>query len=166
MRTTRVAVPLLLTWTMAACGTDPLGSSRVDGGVETDSTSYHVLTTDSWHEVTIGVSFRNPTFNEVLIPTCHAPHPPVLEKLGQNGWVTAYSPTVLDCLGPPVRIAPGEAYSMTYRVIGARLPNSAPRFDVDEIAGTYRLNWHALRTKSGSRLPSAYRTSSPFQLLE
>jgi hypothetical protein len=55
---------------------------------------------------------------------------------------------------------------MTYRVIGARLPNSAPRFEVDEIAGTYRLNWHALRTESGSRLPSADRTSSPFQLLE
>ena len=166
MSTTRVAVPLLLMCTLAACGIDPLGSSEVDGGVETDSTSYHVLTTDSWHEVTIGVTFRNPTFNEVHIPTCHAPHPPVVEKLGRNGWVTAYSPLVLQCLGPPVRIAPGAAYSMTYRVIGARLPNSAPRFEVDEIAGTYRLNWHALHTKSGSRLPSAYRTSSPFQLVE
>lgn len=165
MGTTRVAVPLLLVCTLAACGTDPFGST-VDGGVETDSTSYHVLTTDSWHEVTIEVSFRNPTFSEVRIPTCHSPYPPVLEKLGRNGWVTAYSPMVLLCLGPPVRIAPGASYSMTYRVIGARLPNSGPRFDVDEIAGTYRLNWHALRTESGSRLPSAYRTSSPFQLLE
>ena len=166
MRTTRVAVPLLLMCTMTACGIDLLGSSAVDRGVETDSTSYHVLTTDTWHEVTIGVSFRNPTFNEVHIPTCHASHPPVLEKLGRNGWVTAYSPLVMECLGPPVRIAPGAAYSMTYHVIGARLSNSAPRLDVDEIAGTYRLNWLALRTESGSRLPSAYRTSSPFQLLE
>jgi hypothetical protein len=166
MGKTRTALPLLLICTLAACGTDPLGSSAVDRGVETDSTSYHVLTTDSRHEVTIGVSFRNPTFNEVQIPTCHSPYPPVLEKLGRNGWVTAYSPVVLLCLGPPVRIAPGAAYSMTYRVIGARLPNSAPRFEVDEIAGTYRLNWHALRTESGSRLPSAYRTSKPFQLVE
>ena len=166
MGTKRVAVPILLVGTLAACGTDPLGSSIVDGGVETDSTSYHVRTTDSGHQVTIGVSFRNPTFSEVHIPTCHAPHPPVVQKLGRNGWVTAYSPIVLECLGPPVRIAPGAAYSMTYHVIGARLPNSGPRFEVDEIAGTYRLNWDALRTKSGSRLPTAYRTSSPFQLME
>ena len=166
MSTTRVGVPLLLMCTLAACGNDPLGSSVVDGGVETDSTAYHVLTTDSWHEVTIGVTFRNPTFNEVHIPTCHAPHPPVVEKLGRSGWVTVYSPMVLLCLGPPVRIAPGEAYSMTYRVIGARLPDSAPRLEVDEIAGTYRLNWRALHTSSGRALPLAYRASSPFQLLE
>jgi hypothetical protein len=165
MSTTRVAVPLLLMCTLAACGIDPLGSSEVDGGVETDSTSYHVHTTDSGHQVTIGVSFRNPTFNEVHIPTCHAPHPPVVQKLGRNGWVTVYSPLVLLCSGPPVRIAPGEAYSMTYHVSASRLPNSFPRFAVDEIAGTYRLNWRALHTRSG-RLPLAYRTSSPFQLLE
>lgn len=166
MGTTSVAVPLLLVCTLAACGTDPLGSSIVDGGVATDSTSYHVLTTDSHHEVTIGVSFRNPTFNEVLIPTCHSPYPPVVEKLGLNGWVTAYSPIVLLCIGPPVRIGPGAEYRMSYHVIGARLPNSLPRFEVDEIAGTYRLNWHALHTRSGGTLPSAYRTSSPFRLLE
>ena len=166
MGTTRIAVPLLLMCTLAACGIDLLGSSAIERGVETDSTSYHVLTTDSRHEVTIGVSFRNPTFNEVHIPGCVGPYPPVLEKRGQDGWVIAYSPIVLLCLGTPVRVAPGAAYSMAYRVIGARQPRTYPRFEVDEIAGTYRLNWRALRTESGSRLPSADRTSRPFQLLE
>lgn len=167
---TKVAVLLVLTSAVAACGgSDLLGSHAslvVEGGVETDSTSYHVLTTESWHEVTIGVSLRNQTLEEIRIPTCHSPYPPALEKLGPNGWVTAYSPVVLLCLGPPVRISPGAEYSMTYRVIAAHRPNSFPRFEVDEIAGTYRLNWHALGTESGRQLPSAYRTSSPFQLIE
>lgn len=170
MRTIRVAVTLLFMSITVACGdTDLLGlhhSAVGEGGVETDSTTYHVTTTDAWHAVTIEVSFTNPTREEVRIPSCHGAYPPTVEKLGPGGWVTVYSPVVLLCLEPPVRIAPGATFTMSYTINAGRLPNTFPRLEVDEIAGTYRLNWHALHTKSGSALPESYRTSNPFQLIE
>src|SRR5690606_36895358 len=127
---------------------------------------YHVTATDAWYAVTIQVSFKNPTRGEVHIPSCHGAHPPVVEKLGSKGWVTVYSPVLPLCAGPPVRVASGAEYSISYGVIAGRLPNTFPRLDVDEISGMYRLNWRALRTKSGSSLPELYRTSNPFQLTE
>ena len=166
---TRIVGCLLLASVGAACdGIDLLNThpSLIDGAFETDSTAYHVRTTDASHQVTIGATFRNHSAVEVLISTCHSPHPPALEKLGPDGWVTVYSPVVLLCLGPPVRIAPGDDYRITYHVAGTRLPNAAPRLEVDEIPGTYRLNWYALHTKSGGQLPAAQRTSNPFELLE
>jgi hypothetical protein len=154
---------------VAACNgrSDLLGSAALQGepAVRTDSTSYHLLTTDAWHEVTIGVSYTNRTSVEVRIPTCVVPHPPLLEKLGPNGWFVAYSPVVLACLGPPVVIAPGEEYRLTYRVMAGRFPNQAPRFQVDEIPGTYRLDWQVLGTRSGM-LPESQRTSNTFEITQ
>lgn len=147
---------------------DVLGAAPVveAGGITVDSTLYHVITTEDEHEVTIEVSFTNTTSVEVRIPTCRIPHPPVLEKLQSGQWVLAYSPVVLLCLGPAVTIAPEEQYRMTYRVSAARRAKTYPRFEVDEISGTYRINWSALYTESGDRLPPNQRTSGPFQLME
>jgi len=145
MRAFRVAVTILIASVIVACGnSDLLGTHHLavgEGGVQTDSTTYHVTASDAWYAVTIQVSFKNPTREEVQIPSCHGAHPPVVEKLGSKGWVTVYSPVVLLCAGPPVRVAPGAEYSMSYGVIAGRLPNTLPRLDVDEIPGTYRLNW-------------------------
>lgn len=165
---TRIVGCLLLTCVVAACdGIDLINtfSGLTPSSLETDSTMYHVRTTEAAHEVTIGATFRNSSTVEVLIPTCHDPHPPELEKLDPDGWVSAYSPAVLLCLGSPERIPPGRTYRIDYRVSGSRLPNSGPRLEVDSIPGTYRLNWHALHTKSG-QLPATHRISNPFQLLE
>ena len=136
------------------------------GGVAVDSSSYHITASEAWAEVVIPVTFTNPMGGEVRIPSCHSPYPPVLEKLTENGWVVAYRPVVLLCITPPVRVRSGEQYQMLYHVIAGLAPNTGPRFQVPELTGTYRVNWQALRTSSGSALPEEARVSEPFELVE
>jgi hypothetical protein len=168
--------------TVAACGQmrDVLGPGRDDAlgpvpttPLRTDSSVYHVRTASHGYELTIGVSYTNPTRGNVYIPTCHTPHPPVLQKLENGSWVTAYVPVVLMCLGPPVIIGSGRTYEFTYRIwAGFHGTNNYPQFEVREIPGTYRLVWQMLRTWTpngpnpglGEPLPVELSTSDPFEL--
>lgn len=164
---------------LSSCGAlDVLGLRRGEppslsgAPIQTDSTVYHLRTTENAHELTIRLNYTNPTGSPVYIPTCHTPHPPVLEKWQGDKWVTAYSPVVLLCLGPPVVIGAGEVYAYTYRVSASRRPNTLPRFAVAEIPGTYRLVWHILDTWTpqgsepglGRELPLEQRVSNTFRI--
>ena len=141
--------------------------------IQTDSSVYHLRTAGHSHELTINLAYTNPTPGPVYIPTCREPGPPVLQKWVDGKWVTAYSPVVLLCLGPPVVIRAGEAYSYTYRVLASRSPNSIPRLQVAEIPGRYRLVWHILGTWTpngpepglGQLLPEEQRVSNPFTVV-
>ena len=180
MRHTRSILPVLALGLVAAgcgsvdvvgIGTDP-SHSAAGAPIRTDSSVYHVRTTPTGHELTIGVRFTNVTGGTAYIPTCHTPHPPVLEKLEGDRWVTAYSPVVLMCLGPPVVIPAGSSYDYTYRVLASTRPNTYPRFEVAEIRGTYRLVWHILGSWNpdgpepglGTPLPLEQRVSNTFRI--
>ena len=141
--------------------------------IQTDKSVYEMRTTTQAHELTIHLAYTNPTAGPVYIPTCREPGPPVLQKWVDGKWVTAYSPVVLLCLGPPVVIAAGETYRYTYRVFASRSPNSIPRFEVAKIPGEYRLVWHILGTWTpngpepglGKLLPEEERISNTFQIV-
>ena len=140
--------------------------------IQTDKSVYEMRSTTQAHELTIHLAYTNPTAGPVYIPTCREPGPPVLQKWVDGKWVTAYSPVVSLCLGPPVVIAAGETYSYTYRVFASRSPNSIPRFQVAEIPGQYRLMWHILGTWTpngpgpglGQLLPEEQRVSNTFTI--
>ena len=163
---------------LAACSSEPLvepsaeATILADAPIQTDSSVYHVRTTEYFHEIVMNLSYANPTGGKVYIPTCHGPHPPALQKRVGEQWVTAYAPVVLLCLGPPVIIEPGETYRYNYRVMAAHRPNTVPRFEVDEIPGTYRLVWHMLGTWTpngpeaglGEELPLEQRVSNTFRI--
>jgi hypothetical protein len=174
------AAALLTAALTSACGSaDLLGfgndrPSDIEGApIRTDSAVYHVRTTEDSHELTIEVTYTNPTGSTVYIPTCHSPHPPVLEKWQEDTWVTAYAPVVPLCLGAPVVIADGDVYAYTYRISAARSANWYPRFEVPEIPGTYRLVWRILGTWTpdgpepglGRELPLEQRVSNTFEIV-
>lgn len=155
---------------------DPLRSHFPNGTgapIQTDRSVYEMRTTQYAHELTIDLAYTNPTPEPAYIPTCREPGPPILQKWVDGKWVTAYSPVVLRCLGPPVVIDAGETYSYTYRVFASRSPNSFPRLQVTEIPGQYRLVWHILGTWTpngpepglGQVLPEEQRVSNTFMIV-
>lgn len=173
-------LPVLLAGAVAAAGcaaadTLALGEqplSRAGAPIRTDRDVYQVRKTQHSYELTMELAYVNPTSGPVYIPTCHTPHPPALQKWVGGEWVTAYSPVVLECLGPPVVIGRGETYRYTYRVEASHRPNTFPRFEVAEVPGTYRLVWHILGTWEpsgpqpglGEELPLEQRVSDSFRL--
>ena len=149
-------------------------SPNVTGApIQTDKAVYQMRTTAQAHELTMHLTYTNPTASPVYIPTCHQPGPPVLQKWVDGTWVTAYAPVVLRCLGPPVIIEPGDTYRYTYRVYATRAPNSGPRLQVAEVPGQYRLIWHILGTWTpngpepglGQLLPEEQRISNTFTIV-
>jgi hypothetical protein len=172
------ALLLLLTTACArtgeVTGPDPASGWDITAAgspLRTDSSVYHVRATERTYEVTIGVVFTNPTNRPVYIPTCHTPVPPVLQKqVGE--WVTAYNPPMALCLGPPVVIRPRQSYDYTYRIAASRTGAFIPEWEASEVPGTYRLQWHMLRTWEpngprpglGEPLPLELSTSAPFEL--
>lgn len=176
---TRLATLSAAALVLAACGSADLlgvsGDPLLSGGdapIRTDSSVYHLRTTPEAHELTIGVRFVNPTSAPAYIPTCQGTNPPTLERWDGEKWVTAFSPVVLLCLGPPVVIGAGESYDYTFRVLASRRPNTYPRFEVAEIPGTYRLVWGILGSWRpdgpepgiGDPLPLAQRVSNTFTI--
>jgi hypothetical protein len=143
--------------------------------IQTDRAEYTLRYTEQLAEATIGVRYTNRTGSPVYLPTCHVPHPPVLEKRVGSTWVAAYRPAVLACLGPPVVIQPGATYEYTFKVVAGRPgTNSFPQFEVAEIPGTYRLVWGLLSTWDpdgpgpglGRSLPLEQRVSNEFRIGE
>lgn len=122
--------------------------------IRTARTEYTVVRTGQFLETSIDFALTNRTDGPAYLTTCHGVHPPVLEKRVGDGWVTAYAAPVLQCLGPPEVVEPGETFPYTLRV-SASPPgsNSHPRFTVGEVPGTYRLRWSVYRTwePNGSR---------------
>lgn len=126
-------------------------------------------------DITVVVRYQNATRGPVYLPTCRSVHPPVLEKRIGSAWVTAYSPVVPLCLGPPVVVQPGQAYAYTYHVVAfPHGGNTYPQFEVDKVPGTYRAVWavYATWTPSGSEpglgqlLPLAGRVSNTFEFTQ
>jgi hypothetical protein len=175
----RVLPVLAICALLSSCGAPDTLGLRTDrapalGGapIRTDSAVYHVRTTAYAYELTIGLTYTNPSGETAYISTCKAPDPPVLEKWEDGKWVTAFAPVVLMCLGPPVVIGAGERYAYTYHVLASHRPDTYPQFEVAEIPGTYRLVWRILGTWTpdggqpgpGEELPLESRISNSFRI--
>lgn len=141
--------------------------------LRTDQSVYTLKTTGGTHHLSIGFTFTNPTARRAYVPTCRTPHPPGLEKWQNGAWVRAYSPVVLQCLGPPLIIEPGATYTGTLEVNAGRAgANQYPQFQVQSIPGTYRLVWNVLGSWTpdgpepglGRPLPLEQRVSNSFRI--
>ena len=122
----------------------------------------------------IPYTYRNTTGATVYLVNCQGVVHVYLEQRQDGEWVTAYAPTHLGCISPPIAIAPNETFADTLRV--RLIPDVHPGMLVDEIEGTYRLVWLRETTVHhydeggehgwGDPLPLRHRVSNPFALLE
>lgn len=168
MRFTSVLASLLL----AGCAA-PTHSLDPEGpAIRTDRSEYVVRRTGDAITFTMGLTFVNRTDGPVYLPTCHSPHPPVVEKRVDGAWVTVYAPPVLLCAGPPLVVPRGERYEYEYRVHGA-LPGGDfhPEFRTARVEGTYRLRWGFLeappeQAPAPRPIPLEHRISNEFTLRE
>lgn len=169
--TVRTLAAITLGAATLGCNNDgPLGPG--DGSLRTDRASYAVTRSGDLLAVAIDFTYTNHTGGPVYLTGCRGPNPPTLEKRVGSTWVTAYSPIVDLCLGPPVEIASGASYSYHDEIAaGAPGSNIGPQFQVSPLAGTYRAVWAvyaAMPDGSGAAplLPEASRTSNEFELHE
>jgi hypothetical protein len=141
--------------------------------IQTEQSNYTAEVGPRTAELTIRFRFTNRTGNTVYVAGCRGVDPPVLEKQLDGAWVSVYAPLV-DLCEPTVHpIKPTEVYRSAFRVL-AGLPGSrvAPKLQVPEIEGTYRLVWNIYgRWRSGHApmpddlLPVEQRTSNPFRIM-
>jgi hypothetical protein len=110
------------------------------------------------------LSYTNHLNRAVIVPACHTPAPPSIQKLVGDEWVDVYLPIMLLCYTPPLVIPARTTHHFPFTMSASRLPNSAPRLDVAELPGTYRLVWLVAPRDGDSALPLEQRISNTFEL--
>ncbi len=124
-----------------------------------------------WYlDFTILMTYTNRSDRPVYMGMCGGPFVPVLERLVNGSWETAYSPPQTACGGVGNRIDPGEVYSdYRFQVLGHdRKSDVRPSWLPDEVDGSYRVHWFlSLFTEPDWRadqVPLEERVSNTFQL--
>lgn len=120
----------------------------------------------------LAFTYYNVTDRTLSLANCRGGFAYRLEKWTDEGWVTAWSPVLLMCLSPPIRIPPGRSHEHVATVFsGFPDSNSYPRFQVDEIDGTYRVvidgvfwNYDHDGPPWGEVPPEERRVSHPFEI--
>lgn len=158
---------------VGACNAnDPLVEIRDEARLfQTDSLSYTLRAGSVGYEGMIGVLFRNPRADTTYFVNCRGMTAVTLEKLVAGEWRQAYSPVMLQCLSPPIAVAPGTTASLPIPVFGG-YPNSNnyPQFVDSDIRGIYRavfsdaVTGYQDRLPFGERLPHDQRISNRFSL--
>ena len=142
--------------------------------ITTDRESYRTRRTADAIEIDIVTTFTNHTSDTVRLHPCGTSQPSfALEKWVDGAWKPAYNqacPAIL-MLDPP-RVAPHAQRTDTARVRAMLAPNSMPRFEVEPIAGSYRVVYaQAYRSwrpneGPGELLPLDQRVSNTFRIEE
>lgn len=156
----------------------PRSADRVavaDAPIRTDRAEYVAARSGGGVSLDIQIRYTNPTAGATWLSTCHGANPPVLEKLVGDSWVLAYDPPVPLCLGAPIVVRPGASFDDTFPVRAApRGTNRYPQFEVEPVAGTYRLVWDVYqgdgselrRNEAPMLLPIEQRVSNTFRIIE
>lgn len=112
--------------------------------------------------------YTNATGETVHIVNCEGAFGVSLEKRVGGKWVRAWSNVVPLCLSSPIVVEPGRTHEHTLRVSAGRSSsNLHPRFEVEEVAGTYRMVWSGPvhpDGEGGAKLPAEKRISNAFVL--
>lgn len=117
---------------------DPAPNDRAP--VMTGASLYTLTPTENGWTGEIDFEVTNGTDRKISLLNCRGGYGLKLEKWEGSDWVTAWSPALLMCLGPPIEILPGQARQDVVRIFGGHRRSSFyPQFTVDEIDGTYRL---------------------------
>jgi hypothetical protein len=155
---------------VTAC-TSPLAPEIQEPGIQVGGSEYMLTTSGRWMATEIPYVFTNRTGARVYVVNCQGGFGVALERWEDGKWKAAWSPVLASCLSPPILIEAGEQYAGVLNVVGA-LPgtNAAPRFDVADPSGVYRLVWTAALSSFrdevpfGELIPLAARTSNTFVL--
>jgi hypothetical protein len=143
--------------------------------ITTDQQSYRPRRTPEALEIDIVTTFTNRTSDTVRLHPCGSTSQPSfsLEKWVDGVWTPAYSqacPAIL-MLDPP-KVAPGASRTDTARVRAMLAANAMPRFEVDPVAGEYRVvyaqaygSWRP-NEGPGELLPLEQRVSNTFRIEE
>ena len=172
---TRAPLPLalgLLLLTGCPAG-EPETTPTVDEGpVVVEGRSHTLRATQEGWEGEIPFAYHNVTDRTISLLNCRGGFGLHLEKREEGGWVRAWEPARELCLSPPIEIPPGERHEHTLHVFGARPDaNAIPRFEVDDIPGTYRIvitsaywDYDHDGPPWGEMPPLELRVSGPFEL--
>jgi len=112
---------------------------RTETWLTTDRTRYEVggLPNSAVFDAT--VQYTNHGLTPRYFRACGGPYEIVLQKLMGGLWVTVYGNIVVGCEGSPLVVKPGATHSFAFGIHGAVAALYEPRFDVDEVPGTYRV---------------------------
>jgi hypothetical protein len=148
--------------------------SSASTSITTDQESYRARRTTDAIEIDIVTTFTNHTSDTVRLHPCGTSQPSfALEKWVDGAWRAAYNqpcPAIL-MLDPP-RVTPHAARTDTVRVRAMLAPSSMPRFELEPIAGSYRVVYaQAYRSwrpneGPGELLPLDQRVSNTFRIEE
>jgi hypothetical protein len=141
---------------------DPTPKSVPD--FQTDSTSY-TLVGNGYYQANVGVTFTNRNAESVTFENCGGETALHLEKFSGGAWISAFAPLVHACLSPPIIVAVNGQHSMSFSLVsGLPETNTAPKFSVPEIPGTYRVVWDDESTAAGGSVSLDHRISNTFTL--
>lgn len=152
----------------------PVAEAAVPGEepIRTDRSLYVLEEGTAGWETEIRFDYTNRSDRTISIANCHEGFSLRLEKRQGGEWAPAWSPPVLLCLSSPIEIRPGRTYSRRLRVFGGYPDNeSHPKFEVDELDGTYRLVVEAAYWRYdhggppwGQQVPLEHRVSGDFEI--
>jgi len=155
---------------VAVGNTPPSPSSPL---ITTDRESYRPRHSSEALELDIVTTFTNRTSDTVWLHPCGSSSQPSfsLEKWVDGAWKPAWGqpcPAIL-MLDPP-KVAPGASRTDTAKVRAMLAGNAMPRFEIDPIAGSYRVVYaQAYRSwrpneGPGELLPLEQRVSNTFRI--
>ena len=165
--------------TLVACARDgssatPLAAllSGDSPSIATDAERYTLERTSTGWSGRIGYRFTNSTDRTVSLLNCRGGYALELQKRQGDTWVTAWSPVLLQCLSPPLRIQPGGSLPGILEIQAGRTgSNYYPQFSSDDIDGIYRLvivsaywNYDHNGPPWGEPIPVSHRASDPFEI--
>ena len=152
-------------------GTGP--AANPDPAIQTEGSSFNLRRQGNYLKVVIPHTFTNRTGATVYIQNCRGGFRITLDRREPRGvWKTAWNPSTLLCLGPPIVIEADETYHVTLQVSGG-LPGCScgPLFDKADPSGTYRIVWHHVLSSYqdrsgplGDSIALRHRTSNQFTL--
>lgn len=164
----------IISYSIFFAGCDAITGSGGDSTapIQTDKSEYKAAISDGIVEFEIPHTFTNQRKGTVYIVNCNNAFALKLQKRAGNGWVDALGFVIPQCLSPAIEIGEGESFVHTIRV-QAGLPSGdvEPKFEVDEVEGTYRIVWiDVLKSFNsdtypfGEQIPLDQRVSNAFEV--
>ena len=150
---------------------DTSSQERSTSAMRTTQTEYALRESSYGYETTIAYTYTNSFVDTVYVVNCNGDVSPALQRQTTTGeWEDWWIPATNACLSPPVRVAHGERYSDSLRVIIASHDSATYRYvRSPSMPGTFRLIWHkALASYDYSHMsfddemPIEQRVSNPF----
>ena len=157
----------------ALVGCDSPTASEENLNLHTGRSSYAVESGGIGKYIVVDLRYTNTLSEPVHIGHCGG-FPARLDKRAGGKWIVVGGTGSLDCAGTTRIVNPGTSIAQTVQFDGApRGSNIFPQFNIDDLAGTYRIvlmevmvDRHENPFSNGSLIPERLRVSNTFQVVE